>query len=205
MGTGMTVRVDPRGWALIDQTFSPRELETIWTAIDHIQAGGLFQTPTQTGSAVDPRTGQVIKRNRSVFLDDLTPEDCPLDIRPLIASVWTNRQIVKALTGVHPCYGLLNTVNYSTSLLSYYETGESYPAHRDRSVFTVLTWLYREPRQWQGGDLKLTQFGVTHRVQNNQSMIFPGCYLHEATATQMLTNEPGAGRYCLAQFGYVKP
>lgn len=201
----MNIQADPRGWATINDTFSPRELETIWSTIDHIQSQGLFQNPNQTGSAIDPRTGQVIKQNRSVFLDDLDKTAMPLDIRPLIASIWFKPQLAQALTQIHPCFNLVNTINYSTSLLSYYETGESYPTHRDRSVFTILTWLYKEPKGWTGGELRLNQFGLTHQVQNNQSVIFPGSYLHEALATQMTTDQQGQGRYCLAQFGYVKP
>ena len=201
----MNVQANPNGYAIIDQTFSPTELATIWASIDHIQGRGLFQNPNQTGSAIDPRTGQMIKRNRSVFLDDLEPADRTPDIRPLIASVWTQRDLVISLTNVHPCFSLLNNINYSTSLLSYYESGERYPTHRDRSVFTILTWLYKEPKSWRGGEFKLNQYGLTMSVENNQSIIFPGSYLHEATATQMTTHEPGQGRYCLAQFGYVKP
>jgi len=201
----MNITAHPNGYATIDQTFSPTELAAIWTSIDHIQSRGLFQNPTQTGSAIDPRTGQMVKKNRSVFLDDLEPEDRSPDIRPVIASVWTRPQLVTSLIKIHPCFSLLNNINYSTSLLSYYESDERYPPHRDRSVFTLLTWLYREPRSWTGGDFKLNQYGLTQAVQNNQSIIFPGSYLHEATATQMTTETPGQGRYCLAQFGYVKP
>jgi hypothetical protein len=99
----------------------------------------------------------------------------------------------------------INMINYSTSLLSYYEDSEHYPAHRDLSVFTILTWLWREPKSWQGGEICLPEFDLVHTVENNQSMIFPGSYLHEARAPVMTTSLPGQGRYCLAQFGYVKP
>jgi hypothetical protein len=201
----MQVRVYTGGYALIDQTYNELELKTIWSAIDHIQAQGLMQNPHDTGSAVDPRTGQVIKRNRSVFLDDLDPPDQQPDIRPMIANVWRDRDLIQNLSELHPCYSLINMINYSTSLLSYYEDSEHYPAHRDLSVFTILTWLWREPKSWQGGEICLPEFDLVHTVENNQSMIFPGSYLHEARAPVMTTSLPGRGRYCLAQFGYVKP
>jgi hypothetical protein len=201
----MQITTYPQGYAVIDQTFTDLELKTIWTSIDHIQNQGLFQRPHQTGSAIDPRTGQLLKNNRSLFLDDLDPKDHQPDLRPLITSLWANRDLIKAMTALDPCWSLLNNINYATSLLSYYESGERYPPHRDRSVFTILTWLWREPKSWQGGELRLPTLGLTHPVGNNQSMIFPGSLLHEALAPVMTTDQPGQGRYCLAQFGYVKP
>ena len=201
----MRITADPLGYVTIDDTFAPRELEFIWSAIDHIQAQGLFQSPEHTGSAIDPRTGQLVKKNRSIFLADLDTEHQQPDIRSLTATLWTNREITQALTAINPTLSIWRNLNYSTHLLSYYESGESYPAHRDRSVFTILTWLYKEPKQWQGGEFELTGYQRRFTVQNNQSIIIPGSFLHQADPVSMMTSEPGQGRYCLAQFGYVKP
>jgi hypothetical protein len=201
----MNILPDPLGYVIIEDTFEPRELDAIWSAIDHIQSQGLFQSPDQTGSAIDPRTGQLVKRNRSIFLEDLEAADRQPDIRSLTAGLWTNAKITRALTQINPTLSIWRNLNYSTHLVSYYETGESYPPHRDRSVFTILTWLYREPQQWQGGEFELLGYDRKFQVKNNQSIIMPGSFLHQAYPVEMMTAEPGQGRYCLAQFGYVKP
>ena len=45
--------------------------------------------------------------------------------------------------------------NSDSTMISYYDTGKYYKPHIDSTHFTCLIWLFKEPKQFKGGDLKL--------------------------------------------------
>ena len=60
--------------------------------------------------------------------------------------------------------------------------------------FTVLIWLYDEPKGFTGGDLIFNDFDVTIPCKNNTGVIFLGPWHHEVTEVK------GQGRYTLTMF-----
>lgn len=200
----MKIQIFPEGFAVIDDVFSTVELSHIWREINYIQDNKLFESPEDSGTAINARTGENLKKNSAVFLDDLAQENKVTHIIPIISKLF-RAPIPNALEKIHPFFSVYKKLNYSTNLLSYYETGGYYRPHTDNSVFTILTWLYKEPKSWTGGNLILNDFDAIIEVRNNRSLIIPGSYSHQVDPVKLTTNNPGMGRYCISQFGYVKP
>jgi hypothetical protein len=56
---------------------------------------------------------------------------------------------------------------------------------------------------FSGGDLKFLDYDIDIELENNMVVIFPSCYLHQATDVKMdesIEKFSGYGRYCMSQF-----
>jgi Rps23 Pro-64 3,4-dihydroxylase Tpa1-like proline 4-hydroxylase len=95
---------------------------------------------------------------------------------------------------------LYQTKDYT--LLRYYENGDEYLPHHDDSSYTAITFFYREPKSFEGGELLFPDFDYTFKCNNNHVILFPGCISHSVTKVQMNDNIfcNGMGRYSMAQF-----
>ena len=75
----------------------------------------------------------------------------------------------------------------------------------DTFQWTCLIWIFKEPKAFEGGDLKLKEPEVEIKVKNNRMVFFPSCYIHEVTPLKMIEKKPGYGRYCITHFYYSVP
>lgn len=102
-----------------------------------------------------------------------------------------------------PCMRQFLDVNWSSSLLSYYENTNHYKTHYDKSLFTMLMWFYKEPKEFTGGELILPEVGETFDCINNRMIMFPSWYYHEVKPVKV--NKPGMGRYTITHFFNIRP
>lgn len=201
----MKIQSSEQGFLIIDDCFSQEELQKIWTDIEYIEQNNLFKFPTQTGSAKDPLDGAVLKKNKAIFLDRLTNENKIFHILS-ITSKFFCVEIAEIFRQIHPGLSIFENLNYSHSLLSYYENEDYYKSHIDNSVFTMLSWIYREPKCWTGGNLILNEYDIEIECKNNRTLIIPGSFFHSVETLNMIENQNcGMGRYCITTFAFVKP
>ena len=86
----------------------------------------------------------------------------------------------------------------------YYENGDTYGKHKDHSVMTVLYWLCKDPKGFEGGDLILDGDSVVE-FKNNRAVVMPMQMPHEVTAVKSTTEKDGYGRYCISNFYMLAP
>jgi hypothetical protein len=86
--------------------------------------------------------------------------------------------------------------------MRYYENDSDYLPHRDDSNYTAITFFYKEPKSFEGGELFFPEFDYTFECKNNHVILFPGYVLHGVKKIQMKNNTfcSGMGRYSMAQF-----
>ena len=99
------------------------------------------------------------------------------------------------------------STNSDSTLISYYEEGDSYKAHHDSFSWTCLLWFSREPRIWTGGDLDFPESETQVNFKHNRAVFFPCCYLHRVSPVKF-TEQPkrfGMGRYTITHFLYTVP
>lgn len=192
----ITLCKEPFEYVIIDDTYTEDELRLIFLELDFWGMSGNFMGPEHTGTArLD--NGSPKKKNKGVFLD----------------FVYTNREHSNILKCNRKIYEIslnepsvvidfLKTANHDTTLISYYENKDYYQAHRDESTLTAITYLYRKPKAFQGGDLVLTQYGYAFEPWFNRTYIMPGVVEHEVTNVVMDTKDcgKGLGRYCISNF-----
>jgi len=116
-----------------------------------------------------------------------------------------DKNIIEELSKIHPFMKGLLMLNKDFTKVKYYEDGDYYKSHRDNARFTSLTYLYKEPKSFTGGDLYFEEFDYTIPIQNNILILFTGCLLHASTDLKMNEDKKniecsGYGKYTITNF-----
>jgi Rps23 Pro-64 3,4-dihydroxylase Tpa1-like proline 4-hydroxylase len=197
---------DPFEAILVKNTYSEKELVDIWKELDFLTRKDVLLTPEMTASAKDSQ-GKFLKNNKSVFLFQIYQKQ---EISPIIS--YTSKifsvEVGNFYKKINPMHQMFFSINQRSLLLNYYENNDFYDYHTDKSVYTSVTYLFKEPKSFTGGDItfKINEHEYTQKIENNLSIVFPSSYLHSVSPIKMKEeNEEfsGLGRYCINQFGFI--
>jgi hypothetical protein len=186
---------------IIEDFYNPEELKLIWRELEYLNPK--LNISQNTGSISD--NGEYLKNGTGIFIYD--------HINYYFSDIGkTNRKIfdhdvVAKLIDINPLFRGVAISNDDRVLVNYYENKGYYKAHADSSLFTVLSFHYKEPKKFNGGDLILTEFDLKIKIKNNMLLIFPGVYKHEVTEIIMDDRNlnQGFGRYSIATFINIVP
>lgn len=180
---------------IIDDFYSDDELELIIRELDFLSPEKLLP-PDITGAATD-NDGRMKKENQGMFLDDLYSDRNVSDILTLNRKAFSP-EVVKTLTDAHDIFYGYQFANSDSTLVSHYKDGNYYEPHRDSSIFTTLSWFYKQPKPFEGGDLILTDYDITIECKLNRMVFMYGSTQHEVLKVK------GDGRYCISNFVNMK-
>ena len=168
---------------LLEDFFTKEELKYALHEANRIRPTLL--PPHKTGTATRGAEQRPTKQNSGMFL----PYDSPI---PELASRHLSEELVGPLDNWFSTVWRRN--NFRCWLLSRYSNGEYYNAHTDAAQWTVLLWIFKEPKPFKGGDLIFTDYDYTIECKNNSGIIFPGPIKHEVPPIE------GDGRYTITLF-----
>lgn len=194
---------EPTGLVIVEDFYSEQELSLIWQELEQLTKGEKLLSPDQTGTSVLP-DGRYGKNNQGLFLDEYyVHERFKSNMLKLNRKIWDflNQNYDEMKTDTILRYTL--SANEDSTLISYYTDGHYYTPHIDKSVYTVLTYFFKEPKKFKGGNLKLIDFDMEIEVKNNMTIFMPSIFSHEVTPVIMEGNEDCSGRYCMSQFLYI--
>ena len=185
---------------IVDDVFDSKEMDLIWEELDFYS--DKMQDPEETGSARD-NDDKLIKSSKGLFIDNL------YNVREISNILTVNRKIFNIDLTQHPSWFFKNiapTLDYESNMVSYYENSDYYAPHRDRNDVTILCWIYREPKKFEGGDLYFPAYDSGLRVKNNRVVIFPGFIEHGVFPVEMEKTDDDKkwGRYCITSFLLAK-
>jgi len=195
-------RKKPFPYLIVKNLYSDSELKYIWRELDFLISSRILVGPEFTASATCEKTGEILKKNSGVFLDDVYTNRDYSNILTLNSKSF-QKEIIDEFAKLSFGYESLKTTNHDRTLISYYENNDSYKSHVDEAFFTFLTWFYKEPKQYIGGELTFTNYDHTIESENNCLVIFPSFIRHEVSKISMIEDKPGHGRVCMAQFVYL--
>lgn len=183
---------------IVKDFFNDDELKLIWEELDFLTKRNTLLSYDKTGSATDGNA-QMVKRNHGIFLDTVYNYRAASNILTLNSKIFGHGD---EFSKHDPIFRHVKNSTVDTTLLSYYEDGDSYGTHTDQSNLTILTWFYKEPKMFTGGQFVLDDFGIEIEVENNMLMIIPGSYRHSVIPVKMEDKTPysGMGRYCVSHF-----
>ena len=211
-------------YLVIDNFYNEKELSLIWNELNFLLDGDKFNPPEDTGSAY--QEGKPIKKNKGIFLDSLYEE------RKYSNILTVNRKFYEYFYNItskckswwFKCItGSFNTLDRDTTLVSYYEDSDYYKSHWDSCIITTLTWIYKEPKVFTGGDLifnaeNISSSNFQHplnligspekiEVKNNRMVVFPSMVPHQVIPIKMDSNykNKGMGRFCITNFLNTNP
>lgn len=192
----ITLCKEPFEYIIIDDTYTEDELKLIFLELDFWSLSGNLLPPDLTGSAIC-NDGKLKKKNKGVFLDEAYADRNYSNILKL------NRKLYSLqLKEPSVINNFIKHSNYDTTLVSYYENSEYYTPHEDISILTALTYLFKKPKAFEGGDLIFTEYGIAFEPRFNRTYIILGAVTHEVTEVKMKLEDckKGLGRYCISNF-----
>lgn len=189
-------------YIIVDDMYDEQQLEYIWEELNFLcYDEKLEPDPDKTGGAYD-KDGKYLKRNKCIWLDKVYSDRKYSNVltfnRKLFAE---NMKIFKAHSSWFFKYFQCTS---DTTLLSYYENGDYYEPHYDTAMCTALTWFYKKPKSFVGGDITLftDSTSVKIKCKNNRTLIFPSIILHSVDQIHMDEENMDVkkGRFCMTQF-----
>jgi Rps23 Pro-64 3,4-dihydroxylase Tpa1-like proline 4-hydroxylase len=180
----------------VEDVYTSEELSLIWEELDFLNKPEKLLSPGMTESATDSN-GRLLKNNKGIFLDQIYGQN-----RQVSNILTVNRKLFNSsiLNAGESWFFNGRVVVKDFTLISYYEEGGNYLPHSDDANLTALTWLFKEPRKFRGGDLTFTKFALTLPLKNNFMVIFPSQVIHEVSNVEAESLSRGEGRYCISQF-----
>ena len=188
--------------AVLSGVFNPNEIS--WLKAEMGFLSSKLQTEEHTGSATNDN-GELLKKTMGVFVDDVYYNRDSSRILNINRKIFN--EVIPYLASRSSGWFFDNIqLTKDHTLVAYYEEEDYYKAHSDTSLVTVITWLYEEPKRFKGGDLIFPDHDLTVSVENNTTVIFPGCIPHQVSEVSMLDSKDkgkGLGRNAMIQFGNI--
>ena len=99
---------------------------------------------------------------------------------------------------------IINTrfgTNYNGILVNYYEDEDYYQPHSDDATITAITFFYKTPKYFDGGDLILEE-KLNVECVSNRCVIFPSITLHAVSKIKLDQSQQllNYGRFSITQF-----
>ena len=190
-------------YAIIEDFYDEEELKLIWRELEYLTPK--LQSPNHTQTSMDQETGQYLKNATGIHVYNYIKFEFS-DIGKANRKIF-DRDVVNKLIDINPLFRGLGMANHDGLLVNYYENGNYYKPHIDATLFSAVSFHYKEPKKFSGGDFILNDFNLKIEIKNNMLVIFPGAYQHEAT--EVIMNEKdlnqGFGRYSMTQFININP
>jgi Rps23 Pro-64 3,4-dihydroxylase Tpa1-like proline 4-hydroxylase len=194
------IQTEPFPYIRILDFYSDEELKLIWEELEFILNDRIITGPEKTGTA--SKDGISLKKNKGVFLDNLYTDRNTSNILTINRKIFFKITKISNESNNWVFKNSLGLVNCDTTLISYYENSDHYKKHCDISAFTCLTWFYKKPKRFSGGDLSFPDFDMKIEVKDNSLILFPSGVEHEVSNVKMNPEDMGKklGRVCMSQF-----
>lgn len=188
--------------AILDNFYSQEESELIWQELCFLNAsfwGNKLEPPEKTGSAKDEH-GNLLKSNSGVFLDEVYMKRNISNILSANRKIFLP-EITDLLCEKSYFFHYIKNSTKDSTLVQYYENQNYYESHRDKSVITGISWFYKTPKSFLGGDLIIEQ-EIKIECRPNRMVIFPSILFHEVEKITMETKllNKNLGRHSISQF-----
>ena len=190
---------------VLEDVYDDNQTSEIWKELEMLIKSNALLPPELSGSA-EYDDGSYKKKNKSLFLDFVYQENYRF-LSPILKyteEILLSPEIKDMMEKINPAHGILKVANQHGTLVSYYEKEDAYDFHTDNSAYSTLSYFYKEPKSFLGGEIVFDVNGevVEIPIQNNMSIIFPSCYRHMVKPIKMKEEDlnKGLGRFCISQF-----
>ena len=196
----VTCHNKPFPYSYVENVYSDKELELIWKELDYYQSQkDLFFSADANMSAGAKLAGVSLKKNNGFFMQE-------------VYSSARHSPLIKATGGLFGPQLFQQRESHLFDefhpmmkgfLLSYYEDGDYYQSHKDQDVASIVIWLWKEPKQFEGGNFSFTEYpDLKIENRHNCAVMFPGYIKHQVNTVKMEEENLGCGlgRYSCTLF-----
>ena len=190
-------KTDPFPFLLIEDLYTESELYMIQCELDYYQSNQYVLNGNTNPSGTDdgkPRT-----QKKGNFVDNV------FSLREYSNILNISRKLLQPgliCRSEHIFQWKYFQPDIDHTLLSYYDDGGYYLPHHDNTVVSIISWLWKEPKRFYGGDFVFEDYEMTIGCLNNSAIAFPGTTRHGVTPITMEDKykDQGLGRYSISHF-----
>ena len=185
--------IEPFPHLIIEDFYSEDELKLIWRELDFLTSPNKLMPANLNGS--------IEANHLSIVLDQIYPNRSISDILT-INSKALKKEVLDTFAELNPLLAHINYINTNLTKIKYYENYNGYKKHQDNARFTALTYFYKEPKMFEGGDLYFNDFDYTIKLKNNMFVLFVGALWHESlpVSLKQYGHITGNCKYTMTQF-----
>lgn len=194
------VHLEPFHHIIIDNFLYEYSLKSVFNEIIRLQSN--LVDPTGTNVAVVD--GKARKRGKGIFVDALYNNRSMSSILNCFDNLYTQSVFDAAKEAGFLFKYYYHKTTHDWTLLQSYGDGDYYDAHQDNCLFTAITVLYKEPKQYEGGVLFFPDHNYEVDLINNQLIIFPSRIPHGVTKVTKQLNEYETNRFTITKFMHHK-
>jgi hypothetical protein len=195
----ITLHTEPFHYVEIIDLWTEQERNSMFDEMLFLEKKGIFAKPEFSGTARHQETNEPLKQNRSIYLDH----------------VWADREYSDILKHNRKLFELFEnttiknswffnklSINGDLTLISYYDNSDYYKTHRDNFVASAVSWFFKVPKRFKGGELSFPDYDLTFEVTNNLTILFPSNIQHSVSEIIIDDQYKGKqnGRFCMNQF-----
>ena len=168
---------NPFPFLQIENFYSEDELKLIWQELEFLNYPHKLEPPENTGTAREKESKVPLKNNSGLFLNEIYTKKNISNILSINRKLFTP-QILNTFSNLSFGYETIKTTDEDMTLISYYENGGYYKPHEDRAIYTAITWFFKEPKQFTGGNFYFTDYNLKIEIKNNMTILFPSFVTH---------------------------
>ena len=193
---------------VLDNFYTEEEKEKIWIELQYLRANEYgWNTPNYQQNAWDRESGQIYLKNALQYGVNYRSQ---MDIQSTYNSsiyIYGNK-IVKwfdVLTNHAQLYHQLAEISDRSTYITYYPGNDSsYYSHRDACTFTMLSYFFKEPKNFTGGEFYVEN--RIYEIHNGFTVIFPSWMKHGSIKVKLIDEtKKDSGRYAVANFFFINP
>lgn len=191
----------PFPYIIVDNFFTEQEYQKVWNEIMYLAPK--MRTPDETAAA-KVKKGVFLKQGIGIFLEDIFRDPKDSDTFNISKKVFSD-EVINEICSCHVLYAPFRSITTTATLVQMYKNGDYYLPHRDSSLYTIVTLLHKEPKQYNGGDFKFEGSHLPIPLTSNQTLIFPSIFEHEVTEVKLLSSHFEDARFTVTQLAYIAP
>ena len=189
---------------VIDNFYTEEQLKEIMLELKWLTKPSVMVDETKLKAAAT--NGEILTSKNGVFLEEVFKN---WKHSALISSGMAQLELPEFkdnLLKFNTMFKSLFDCNSRCHLVSYYENSQYYKPHKDASFYTVLSYFFIEPKQFEGGELVVYSCNSTKEAtiepKHNRTVVIQSSTMHQAKEIKSKIDQKlsGQGRYCNAIF-----
>jgi Rps23 Pro-64 3,4-dihydroxylase Tpa1-like proline 4-hydroxylase len=192
---------EPFPHLIVENMYNDEELELIWEELKFLIYSHKLLDANDQGTAEDG-DGNIFSSTKSMILDKCYSN------RNISNILTVNRKLfehgyAELYSQIAPHCMAINYQNADLTKIRYYQNGDEYDTHFDSYNFTAITYFYKKPKLFKGGELYFADYNNYQFECEDNSMILFQSYIKHGVNKIVMDEDSlftGNGRYAMSQF-----
>ena len=178
----------------IDNFFTEDELKLVWKELEWATSPYRLISSLDSGSQLE-KTNHLSYNPRVIFKERQFSSISQICWN----KIFLNEDLKTEVKKLNVLYGNIDAATDLIPTIKYYEDSQEYKPHTDFAQFTSCIYLYKQPKQFTGGNLYFPEIDTEIECTYNKFVMFGSGLQHGVRPIKMNRKDlmHGEGRYCI--------